>query len=468
MEMNQAISKAKLIQDRITVHRWRIKEHIDIREAYERGTRSRRTAGRHGLSKRRHKDFIDLWFNYDLANALAEGKSPYCVQGKSGSTYTRQFKEDVVKDFVMENNTTGISEREFCKQQSVNRRSLQRYRLQNSSSPIKPYSYRAVPAYLAIATEIARLQYAEVNDNRDWRYCSASDEAFMDTNDCYNLLRGKLHHYCSSDKQNDIPIIQKTKWSGKRIGFSVLIDYDNSDGFFYRYIRVFETDPGDEIIEQGYNQLCDGTIPEEFPDWSPDPPTSDGNFNFVNRQWTKKYAKKKKKEKINDNTSTTVGAKAYIKTCVDMIDAWKEWKYNKIPAAKHKHIWHMHDNARYFISKAVQMEFIKKKIPIYARGDYYGKHCGFPAYSPDFNCVCEFAIAETKRIVAAKIIQSRRQNKWTADTLGMCVINAFNSIPDKSIQNWIEHMQRCITECIDVEGGYGLSARGLKYRRKNK
>ena len=151
-----------------------------------------------------------------------------------------------------------------------------------------------------------------------------------------------------------------------------------------------------------------------------------------------------------------------------MIEAWKIWKYSKIHAENHKHIWHMHDNARYYVSTEVQDEFIKRKIPIYARGDYYGKHCGFPAYSPDFNCVCEFAIAETKRRVAEKIIQGRRRNNWTAEQLGMCVIDAFNSIPDKYIKNWLDHMQKCLTECIEQEGGYGLCARGLKYRRKKK
>ena len=160
-----------------------------------------------------------------------------------------------------------------------------------------------------------------------------------------------------------------------------------------------------------------------------------------------------------------MGAKSYINTCMDMIEAWKTWKYKKVNRANHRHIWHMHDNAKYFISAAVQNEFIKREIPIYPRGDYYGKHCGFPAYSPDFNCVCEFAIAETKRRVADKITQSKNNN-WTVDKLGHCIIDAFNSIPDEYIKNWLAHMQRCLRECLEQEGGYGLAARGLRYRRK--
>ena len=205
MDFKQAIAKAKLIQDRITVHRWRIKDHITIEQAYQRGARSRRTAGRYGLSIQRHKDFIDLWFHYDLKDALSQGKAPYCKQNKTGDTYTKQFKKDIVEKFVAENNAYGISERQFCKNDprpAVNRTSLQRYRAQSNSPPIKPYAYRAVPAYLDVATEIARLQYAEANDNRNWKYCSASDEAFMDASECYNLLRGKLHHYCDTEKKS--------------------------------------------------------------------------------------------------------------------------------------------------------------------------------------------------------------------------------------------------------------------------
>ena len=439
-------------------------------EVYAAVTKSDRNAKRYGFSKKVSRSFVDTWYDYDLVDALQNGHAPFCKRTNPISSTTKDFKRNTIANFKAANHTSLTSMSQWCRdqpQKEINKSCLSRWMRDKSivGDKIKGYELRAVPSILSLENQLARLQFVRANEDREWRYTSFSDEGFIDTNEGYNLLKGKVKYYCTQAEKINIPAVLRSKWTGTRKGFSVLVTPLDS----YRDIRVFDSpDLVEEVIVQNAQNITPVTAElkqNDFDEFNTAPMYGD---IFVKRGWRKKY-KKKVKPATPVKEAQNVTAKHYTEVCFHMIYDWhramKSRGHWNDPEQK-KQLFHFHDNARYFTAAYTQNTFKHYKVPIYPRGDYYGFHNGYPAKSPDFNYCAEAVIGETKRLVALRLLDEHIHNrKITANKLTVIIQECFWSIPSHKIINWFGHQERCMMEAAQCEGGYGPSVKGSRDKK---
>ena len=193
----------------------------------------------------------------------------------------------------------------------------------------------------------------------------------------------------------------------------------------------------------------------------------DRDYVFVKRKWKIKRKKRAKKTEPQPVIATKVSSKNCSKLLGPLVRDWWRWKKTQVSRRQRKHVWHIHDNARYWTAKKTRAWFEKKGVPNYPPGNVYGHHYGFPPHSPDLNCIAEYAVGYVKREVAKKlsVLPLSERLSFTQRQLGKLVEDAAASITSEMITAWRATLNKHVEECIEYGGKYGPSVRGV---RKNK
>ena len=189
------------------------------------------------------------------------------------------------------------------------------------------------------------------------------------------------------------------------------------------------------------------------------------DFKFFKRRWVKHRTKKPAKKgakKVKE--AFTMTAANCIKLCAGVVSKWYAFKKSKITQRRQRRqIYHVHDNSRGWISKKVRAHWKESDVPIYPAGGIYGFHGGFPPYSPDFNCIAEYACGYVKTGVAKLVacMPASERYSLTVKDLAAIVRKVFASITQTMMLNWERKMKRHIQECLNYGGKYGPSVRHL-------
>ena len=472
--------KVRKLQDKVTINKWRTLNKISLSEAIQRATRSIRTAKRYGLNSVRSRYFVKRWFNYEptqSTNALYKD-GPYTGCKK----YARAHKLQICAAFKAENNDQSkkTSLREYClktDEPGCNASNVSRW-LRDASlgAVVRPHDYRRVPRILNTDQETMRMQFCEANTHRDWRYCSFSDEFYFDKNEMSKILRGRQKYYCTDAEKVNIPEVLSTKWAGLKCGAFILIDphdayitlktFENDEYVENEEAKVDESTPGYILLDK---LDCQQLRAYEEQDVAYRHLRNDNEWlkrNWV-RRLTKPRRKKKDKKDVKIPASFTMTSKNCIELCAKEVEEWLAYKREITPPEEHVFITHFHDNSAGWSSEKVKQYWKDNDIPVYPGGGVYGYHYGFPPYSPDFNCVAEYAAGAIKYAVAirlAKMTESARL-KVSVKDLANLLREEFEKIPLEKYKSWLCALEKHIEESLWAEGRYGKSVKGLRLKK---
>ena len=324
----QAPVPANELKDRLRVWEWR-DEGLDINVARARCCKNPRTAKRWKLTCKRSYTWFEKWWDYNPQADYADGRQPFGdVRGGGNKKFTEEFKDNQCRQFLAENHDPKklTSVRAYCREQNkdgrvVDRSSLGRW-LRERQAPIKPYQLASVPSELTILHEAMRLQYAEANVDRDWECVSFSDEAYFDTGEIANLLKRRVFYYATAEDSWQVPTVWRTKWSGVKVPFSVVVDPTG-----YREIITWEKSdwvPPPEDAEQ----LIDPTTltHEDLDELDHVAGALDNDYKFTKRGWKKKYRKRKSGKRSGNKPVENVNAENFCKLVAPHIHTWWQWK----------------------------------------------------------------------------------------------------------------------------------------------
>ena len=143
-----------------------------------------------------------------------------------------------------------------------------------------------------------RFQYAKTMRNHDIELLSWSDEGYFDVGEIYKLISGKLMYYTTPENKDEIPSIWRTKWSGARLGFTVLVDATG-----YRVIRTWENMAYEPAIHDPtlYERIESDDALES--DYDGSAPMVSNEIKFKRRGWKTRRGKKKSNKPKSERKS---------------------------------------------------------------------------------------------------------------------------------------------------------------------
>lgn len=450
--------------DRVNTYRLQIKS-MTLHECLAIATKDIKLAQAHGYFELHSARFIKHWFMYEPN----DNETPF-GNNKRGrvSVYSCEQKQAVCRDFLSKNHSTNkTSLAAFVKNKQANnakficRRTVGRWlkdpKANSLGNEIIAFKYNRVPFMLTNYQRRWSLNYALFNLNRNWKLVSFSDEGSYECGDTSRLAAKKrIRYYTTRSRRSEVPQVLRTKWSGLKIQFFVLVD------FYSKQLISIEdrhwTDPPVQPVVP-----LDHVIHEpKFACWN--------SRHFEKRDCPPRKHRAPKPKNTEDPTQK-VGSKQFLKYYAPAIRLWyvKFLKRVKSRTDKQK-VYHVHDNSRAWVCNLVQNYFSTKAtyVPVYPPGGYYGFKNGYPPNRPDFNVIAEQLIGETKYRLPLKI------SAMTADPLSIRspkllskkLHEAFNEIPQQYVQKCYVKLDRILHETVECKGDFGLTALGLFKRKK--
>ena len=481
----------KTQQDRRAIYILK-KQGNTLERCYAMCCRSLRSAIRAGLTQKRSHGFVKKWFENDPIREYERMKNPPFFDRKKGrcgkgSKYSNAEKANICKDYKKKNNQQLLSMTQFCKlrasetpNKSPAKSSLSRWLSQNN---LELASLSAVPQYLTALERYWAMEYCIANRNRQWEFCSSSDESFFKTGEIGKMLKPKVK-YCIEKGQDKtvIPQIQKSKWAGVSVPFWILISPIGE-----KKIVTFEN-PEHDPLNTPYNAELEDikAVAEcalqnhkfDFKDKSLTPVLNDAVFVKRNLPSKKRKAYKKKAEDTPEPATFRMTSRNFVEKIVCEIEDWYielveliEDNYKENAEEIKKLIWHFHDNARYYTSKLTQDCLKQKEIPAYPPGGYYGFEEGFPPFRPDLNYAVETVIGIVKYYTSLELYKRFKEDIRTVSATQVAneLKQVFNEkITLSLLEHLFETQQKIILETIECKGGYGRIARGIRLPKRNK